>query len=172
MIVLGTCNPPGEMQNYNGLYFKSSELDDIVTKKTLRGIPIKTEHQGSVVGKIESAFFGDDKKLQCLFTLDDSFYGSMAKGFVTDGIALDLSMGYAVDVCNSENKLKAGLKKTIEVSLVRKGARDGCHILGYDVGNGFTSQKSKIKGVNSSKKYDNMSYWNAFKLKKDDIFKK
>ena len=48
-------------------------------------------------------------------------------------------MGYTVDVKQtSANTLKAGDKNTIEVSLVKKGARDGCHILAFQDHNATT----------------------------------
>jgi hypothetical protein len=55
----------------------------------------------------------------------------LAQGFVRDGLALDLSLGYTVDIQNTDNNLHAKEKKILEVSLVRKGARKGCHITAY-----------------------------------------
>ena len=50
---------------------------------------------------------------------------------MSDGLALDLSLGYTVDIQNTDNSLQAVQKKIVEVSLVRKGARRGCHITAY-----------------------------------------
>jgi len=36
-----------------------------------------------------------------------------------------------VDVRHTEDRLKAGEKKMLEISIVRKGAREGCHISAY-----------------------------------------
>jgi hypothetical protein len=55
----------------------------------------------------------------------------LAQGFVRDGLALDLSLGYTVDIQNTDNNLQAIEKRIVEVSLVRKGARKGCHITAY-----------------------------------------
>jgi len=55
---------------------------------------------------------------------------------VRDGIAADLSLGYTVDVQHSDNRLRAGEKNLLEISLVRKGARSGCHISAYEVQGG------------------------------------
>jgi hypothetical protein len=55
----------------------------------------------------------------------------LAQGFVRDGLALDLSLGYTVDIQNTDSKLQAKEKKLVEVSLVRKGARRGCHITAF-----------------------------------------
>ena len=51
-----------------------------------------------------------------------------------DGIAADLSLGYSVDVRHSAQAgapLQAGTKQVLEISLVRRGARRGCHVLAY-----------------------------------------
>jgi hypothetical protein len=50
----------------------------------------------------------------------------------------DLSLGYNVQMSkNAVGKLVASNKKVIEVSIVQKGARDNCHIRGWN-------QKHKI----------------------------
>ena len=133
MLILGTCNPPGEGDQYNGLYLKSNEIQQVVDNREMIDIPVKTEHSGQDIGKVVSTFLNDEGKLQCLMEIDEAnLNGSLAAGFVRDNIASDLSLGYSVDVKNSgNNKLKAGQKRVLEVSLVRKGAREGCHILAY-----------------------------------------
>tara|TARA_B100001540_G_scaffold155612_2_gene137708 strand:- start:7352 stop:7594 length:243 start_codon:yes stop_codon:yes gene_type:complete len=46
--------------------------------------------------------------------------------------ALPQSLGYTVDVAHSKDKkLKAGEKRLLEISLVRRGARQGCHVQAY-----------------------------------------
>ena len=54
-------------------------------------------------------------------------------GLVRDGIAADLSLGYTVDVQHTAGRaaLQAGAKQVLEISLVRRGARRGCHVLAY-----------------------------------------
>jgi hypothetical protein len=51
-------------------------------------------------------------------------------------------MGYAVDVRHSEanDRLVAGKKNTLEVSLVRRGAREGCHIHAYQDKHGLVTE--------------------------------
>ena len=78
--------------------------------------------------------------------------GSIAAGFVKDGIAADLSLGYSVDVKHTENKLQAGAKQILEISLVRRGARRGCHITAYQ-------EEGKVVVFNN-----NQSAWNEFDL--------
>lgn len=145
MLVYGTCNPEGENNFYNGLYLTDKEIRSMVNSRELHGIPVKTEHKGSDVGKIVSTYIGDQNELKCLLDIDDkSFDGGLAAGFVRDNIACELSLGYTVDVRHTENsRLKAGKKNVLEVSLVRKGARNGCQITMYTDGDKvYVKQKS------------------------------
>jgi hypothetical protein len=63
---------------------------------------------------------------------DDTVQGAIAAGLVKDGIARELSLGYSVDVAHSENKLRAGAKNVLEISLVSKGAREACFGTAYE----------------------------------------
>ena len=49
-----------------------------------------------------------------------------------DGIAPELSLGYSVDVAHTGQKLQAGSKRVLEVSLVRKGAREACFVTAFE----------------------------------------
>lgn len=129
MFVVGTCNPAGEADSYNGLYLTDKEIENLVKTKKMQNIPVKTEHCGKTVGHVISAFLNDNRELKCVLEIDEnSVEGSLAGGFVWDNIAQDLSLGYVVDVKQSGTKLEAQDKQILEVSLVRKGARKGCHI--------------------------------------------
>lgn len=134
-LLLGVCNPRGESNTYNGLYFTRAELEEIVSTKSLHGTPVKIEHSGAAVGKVVSAYLDDHQALNCVMDIpEDNYRADILAGFVRDGVALDLSMGYTIDVCHAQNKAGyvAGKKKTMEISVVRKGARDGCHIVAYE----------------------------------------
>lgn len=132
MLLVGTCNPTGENSTYNGLYYKQEELQEMVKERLLHDIPVKTEHTGSEIGRVVSSFIDDRGALQCIMEVDDSTVeGAIAAGFVKAGIAADLSLGYTVDVQQTHNKLKAGAKRILEISLVRRGARRGCHVSAY-----------------------------------------
>ena len=132
MLVVGCCNPKGERRTYNGLWYKQDELTSMVSEGRLSGIPVKTEHTGSQVGTVISSFLDSSGALQCIMDIDEtSVEGGLTAGFVRDGIAADLSLGYTVDVMHSDNRLKAGEKRLLEISVVRKGAREGCHIHAY-----------------------------------------
>lgn len=134
ILVLGICNPAGEGDNYNGLYFKQTELNEMVKSKSLHGLPVRTEHGSGDAGVIVSTFVRDDGALQCLLEVNgNTLHDRIAQGFVRDGVAVDLSMGYTVDVQQTDaERLRAGQKNTIEVSLVKKGAREGCHIIAME----------------------------------------
>ena len=129
---MGVCNPTGEKDTYNGLYMTATELSEIVRDNKMRNLPVKTEHAGSPVGHVITSFLDASGNLNCVMQLSTaSVPASLAQGFVRDGLALDLSLGYTVDIQNTDSKLRAKEKKIVEVSLVRKGARRGCHITAY-----------------------------------------
>ena len=132
MLIMGVCNPTGEADSYNGLYMTATELAEIVRDNKMRNLPVKTEHAGSEVGHVVTTFLDASGNLNCVMQLSaTSVPASLAQGFVRDGLALDLSLGYTVDIQNTDSRLHATEKKIVEVSLVRKGARRGCHITAY-----------------------------------------
>lgn len=145
MLLLGVCNPPGETHSYNGLYFKQTELEGMVQERALLGMPVKAEHTGANVGSVRSAFINNDGALSCVIDIPEKcLQSTILANLVRDKVALDLSMGYSVDVQHSssdeplsQKRLLAGKKRTLEISVVRKGARDGCHILAYEDANGI-----------------------------------
>jgi hypothetical protein len=130
MLVMGICNPTGEQDAYNGLYFTQTEL--LQLKDRMRGVAVKTEHAGAAIGQVLSGFVDASGNLHCVMELEQqSLPGALAQGFIRDGVAAELSLGYTVDIKNHANGLKATEKKLLEVSIVRKGARHGCHIVAY-----------------------------------------
>jgi hypothetical protein len=132
MLIMGVCNPKGEDDTYNGLYMTQTELREVVRDNKMRNVPVKTEHAGSEVGHVVTSFLDASGNLNCVMQLSTaSIPGALAQGFVRDRLALDLSLGYTVDIQNTDSKLQAKQKKIVEVSLVRKGARRGCHITAY-----------------------------------------
>lgn len=151
MLVHGIANPQGENDNYNGLYYTAPELDKLASEicdGAIVGVPVKAEHTGEPIGQIVSGFIGDDKALHCVMKIDEnSIDGAIAAGLVRDGIAAELSLGYAVDVKHSDGKYTAKKKTLLEVSLVRKGARKGCYIYSYDDGTGAVNCRSGFNGV-------------------------
>ena len=73
-------------------------------------------------------------RLDILFELDgsNSIEGALAQQFVQKGYVKDLSLGYKVNMSASANgQLQASNKRVVEVSIVKTGARDNCHIRGF-----------------------------------------
>ena len=172
MLVMGVCNPEGEKDEYNGLYFTDTELRDL--EGGLNSIPVKAEHKGDQLGEIVSSFVDEEGRLQCLMRLNDSVEGAIAQGLVKNGIVSELSLGYSVDLEHSDNgnKLQARKKTVMEVSLVRKGARDRCYVLAFEGDNGvvFPRDKSslrrveKVEQMDQVDQVDNASAWSFFNL--------
>ena len=98
MLIMGVCNPTGEADTYNGLYMTATELSDIVRDNKMRNLPVKTEHAGSEVGHVVTSFLDASGNLNCVMQLGaSSIAAALAQGFVRDGLALDLSLGYTLD---------------------------------------------------------------------------
>lgn len=129
MLVAGVCNPTGEESGYNGLYLTAGELTGLLGE--IKGTPVKAEHTGEALGTVISGFVDSTGALNCVIRINDSLEGEIARGLVRDGIAADFSLGYTVDVTHSHERLLAGKKRLLEISLVRRGARRGCHIMAY-----------------------------------------
>jgi hypothetical protein len=99
----------------------------------MQNLPVMAEHSGSAVGIVISSFIDENGQLNCVMQIEtDSLPAHLTREFIRKGIAADLSLGYTVDIRNHDNKLHAAEKKIIEVSIVRKGARNGCHITAYE----------------------------------------
>jgi hypothetical protein len=152
MLLMVVCNPTDEQDTYNGLYLTQNEISHVVSDSKMRGIPVKTEHAGSEVGHVLPSFVDDKGNLNCIIELNQSSLAAcLAQGFVRDGLALDLSLVYTVDIQNTDNNLQAMEKKIVEVSLVRKGARNGCHI---------TSSQEEDRNV----VFKNQDAWDTFDM--------
>jgi hypothetical protein len=131
MYIWGTANPVGEDEaSGNTAYFSQSELDEIVRSNSFVGVPVKIEHKGGVVGRVLSAW-QHAGRLDCLIEVDPSSNVDAALGvsFVSQNVCKDLSLGYSMQM--SSSGAVAGSKRIQEVSLVRRGARDNCHIRAF-----------------------------------------
>jgi hypothetical protein len=152
MLVTGCANPAGESADagYNGLYFTDTELQAVVGERRMIGLPVKAEHGGAALGYVVSSYLDGDGRLNCVMRIDeDSVEGAVAAGLVRDGIATELSLGYAVDVAHSQDgeRLQAQTKELHEVSLVCKGARHACLITGYQDDGGATFARVRAAGA-------------------------
>jgi hypothetical protein len=134
MYVWGTANPTGEGNGYDGMYLTRSEINTMVLDKDLIGIPVKLEHKGEAVGEIVSAW-QHQGRLDLLLNVDEkspNLDSTLASQFVKGYVCKDLSLGYTVSVEQSLNgALSTGKKRVAEVSLVKRGAREKCHIHGF-----------------------------------------
>ena len=132
MLVFGTCNPAGESSAHQGVYLRKDDISDLVRTNARVDLPVKIEHVGQPVGRIVSAWQHGDR-LDCVFKIDNSSIdGVCAQEFVWTRKCPELSLSYAVTMQNSrETGLTGGGKDMIEVSIVKSGARDNCHIHGF-----------------------------------------
>ena len=138
MLVVGVCNPAGEAADYNGLYFTDAELRELA-RGQLQDVPVKAEHRGQELGRVVSSFVDGEGRLNCVMRIaEDTVEGAIAAGLVKDRIARELSLGYSVDVAHTGQKLQAGAKRVLEVSLVRKGAREACFVTAFEAEGGQT----------------------------------
>jgi len=143
MLIYGVANPAGEHGNYNGLYLKDAEIDEMLKKGSLKNKPVKIEHRGVNIGSIVSAFKDDKKQLVCVIEIkDNELEGAIAQEWIKDNTIKELSLGYTVDIDKKDDRLKAIGKNVVEVSLVKKGARENCHIYGND---GEENKRRKIE---------------------------
>jgi hypothetical protein len=172
MLVTGCANPAGESaaDGYNGLYFTDAELQTIVGERKMHGCPVKAEHGGAELGRVVSSYVDGAGRLQCVMHIDErSVEGAIAAGLVRDGIAKELSLGYSVDVAHSSAEgaaggrgLQAQTKQILEVSLVRKGARDACFVLAYEDDGGRGTQFTRAGAAGAAGACDP---WAAFDLR-------
>jgi len=134
MYVWGTANPVGESAGYDGMYLTGSEINNMVLDRELHGLPVKIEHMGDNVGTIVSAW-QHHGRLELLLNIDDNspnLSSALASSFVSGNVCKDLSLGYTVAVKQSaDGALSTNNKRVVEVSLVKRGARQQCHIHGF-----------------------------------------
>jgi len=134
MYVYGTANPVGEDSTYDGMLLTGYDINRMVLDRDLVGLPVLLEHSGDSVGKIVTAW-QHQGQLDLLIQIDDrspDLASALATSFVSGNVCKDLSLGYTVSVHQSaEGTLSTSTKKVSEVSLVKRGAREHCHIHGF-----------------------------------------
>jgi hypothetical protein len=74
-----------------------------------------------------------DGRLDLVLDIDGEGIESLfGREFVRRGLCRDLSLGYNVEMSRSPaGFLRASNKRVVEVSLVKVGARENCHIRGW-----------------------------------------
>lgn len=152
-LLWGTANPDGQCETqYDGLFLTKQDIDRIVEERLMDNLPVKVEHAGIDVGKCVCAW-NNNGKLDLLLDINEGcFEGALVSKFVDKGICSDLSLGYTVQMQFSEaTKSYSMSKKYREISLVKKGAREKCHIHGWS----FTDSAASA-GTQSRDKVDQL----------------
>lgn len=131
----GVANPEGEQDGYNGLFLTADDISLAVKENAMDGLPVKIEHKGVPVGKVVTSWVNKGKMELLIDVNEKNFEGNIVSRFVRDNLVNDLSLGYNVGLEFSDRTQSyvAASKTYNEVSIVRKGARTGCHISGYSV---------------------------------------
>jgi hypothetical protein len=135
MLVWGISNPEG-VDTDQSIYVTCNDMGDLIgqiesASKDGKHIPVKLEHKGVNVGKVVSAWIHNGE-MQCVLDINErTLEGSFGCEFIREGIVKDLSLGYEVNMQQSKhNKVRVTRKIIKEISIVKKGARRKCHILG------------------------------------------
>ena len=133
-LLWGTANPEGMSNDYQGIYLNKDDIQSMVRQveaanRRAEKIPVHLEHKGVPVGHVVSAWAHNDT-LECVLQLNENtLEGSIGSEFVRKGICNELSLGYTVELKNSDNgQMKVANKMLKEISVVKKGARNHCHI--------------------------------------------
>lgn len=134
MLVYGTANPSGYDANSDDtVYLTDKDLDEMTP--TMQGVDVKIEHMGKPVGHVVSAWrnFDRDGSMELVVEIDEKLLqGAFAREFIQRKICKDFSLGYSMQLsAQPGGRVVSSHKKIVEVSIVRRGARDGCKIRGW-----------------------------------------
>jgi len=156
MLVCGQVNPPPLGDGYNGFYF--SESDDLAGKaKNLKGTPLRVEHNEKThVGQVLQGW--TDASTGAMWALAEidttNFSGAVTAVAVEQGVFKEFSLGY---IANTKKDLKTGKivvdrKTIVELSIVKKGARDECKIWANERPRDHHRSRSVIQKSNNNNK--------------------
>ena len=130
MLVCGQVNPPPvSSQGYSGVFF--SEKDDMQGKAmALKGTPLRVEHDDKVhVGKVLNGWTDAQGAMWALAEIDTrQLGGAMTAAAVERGQLGEFSLGYVTKMERNGGNVNATDKRIVELSIVKKGAREGCKI--------------------------------------------
>jgi mannose/fructose/N-acetylgalactosamine-specific phosphotransferase system component IIB len=135
-LLWGQANPEAEADTYNGIYLNTQDMKDMISqieshKTEGKNIPVLIEHTGEPIGQVVSAWI-HDKTLQCVLELNkQTLESAIGKQLIKDGLVQELSLGYLLDIEQTDSGFGTRGKTLKEISIVKKGARDKCKILGY-----------------------------------------
>jgi hypothetical protein len=90
---------------------------------------VHIEHKGVAVGHVVTGW-EHGRRLECVLELDRNVLeGAIGSEFVRNKVCRDLSLGYLVTMRkDATGDLIVDGKQLKEISVVKKGARDKCHI--------------------------------------------
>lgn len=135
LLVWGRANPEAMAESYSGVYLNKSDMHAMVSqidqaKASKQNIPVLLEHTGEPIGQVVSAWIHDDT-LQCVLELNNkTLESAIGQQLVKDKVVQELSLGYVLDIKQTKAGFDTKNKSLKEISIVKKGARDRCHILG------------------------------------------
>ena len=126
----GQVNPPPVSSDHAGVFF--SEKDDMEAKaRGLRGTPLRVEHDHKVhVGQVLNGWTDSRGAMWALAEIDtQNMGGAMTAAAVERGHLGEFSLGYVTQMQRGAGgSVSAHDKRIVELSIVKKGARDGCQI--------------------------------------------
>ena len=132
MLLCGQVNPPPLGSDYNGFYF--SESDNLAEKaRSLKGTPLRVEHNDKThVGQVLQGWTDSSTgAMWALAEIDTSYLGgAVTAAAVEQGLYGEFSLGYKALMKKNKDtgELDVFKKEIIELSIVRKGARENCKI--------------------------------------------
>lgn len=131
MLVCGQVNPPPLDSNYNGVFF--GENDNMVQKaRDMKGIPLQLEHNPNCkIGEVVSGWIAPNGSMYALAEIHTSnISGAVTAAAIDKGKFKEFSLGYKA-VMERDPKtggIRVKDKNIMELSIVKKGAREGCCI--------------------------------------------
>jgi len=131
MLICGQVNPPPPSDpNYNGAYLNEKDIKEKAAN--LKNLPLWIEHDKKTeVGRILQGWVDPQAgSMWALAEIDVSnIEGAMAAAAIKHNKLQDFSIGWTVDLEEDKNgHVKISQKVIHEVSLVKEGAQDNCHI--------------------------------------------
>lgn len=165
VVAIGVVHPKGEDADYDGLFFKQGEMQQL--SKDLVGLPLCIEHLDEhVVGEIIHSWVStEEHRPECfvMFQTDDNdIRGNIASNLIQKGFCTDLSLGHE---CEIESSSLSVIKKTPkEVSICSQGARPRTHIYGFQKKNKSQKKYIKIQALASKSQINNIH-----QLKKNNL---
>lgn len=129
MLAVAAVHPKGERDDYDGLFFRDSEMDGLASG--MRGLPLLVEHNSKPVGKVIHAYKDTcDKRLYAVFETDtNTFGGCVAGALVKNGLTGEVSLGHDCKIEHSSDGSQRVVSKVpTELSICEKGAREETRI--------------------------------------------